>query len=512
MSFTPASKQHGLPRRAGILLHPTSLPSRHGIGDLGPAATRFLDFLAECGAKLWQTLPLGPVGYGNSPYAARSAFAGNPLLISLELIHDDGLLTDEELSSLPVQESGLTDFDTASRYKLSALRTAHERLQSSRHRDDFLEFRQREAGWLDDWTLYAAASDAFGKRAWTNWEPTIARRAPSAIDRWNRALEGEIDFQRFLQWAFFRQWDRLRALARERDIQIVGDLPIFVAHDSADVWSRPELFQLDGAGNPTVVAGVPPDYFSETGQRWGNPLYRWDVLDSLGYEWWRDRIAMSLRLFDLLRIDHFRGFQACWEIPATEETAINGRWASGPGKVLFESLERSLGRLPILVEDLGIITPEVGALRDELGYPGMKVLQFAFDSGPDNPFLPYSYHSNTVVYTGTHDNDTTRAWYAQAPEHTRDAVRRYCARAGDDVAWDFIRLALASVSDTAIVPLQDVLNLGGSARMNCPGTADGNWSWRYQPDDLQPSTAERFHGLVEIYGRLPELRQKAREE
>ncbi|GIW06033.1 MAG: 4-alpha-glucanotransferase [Dehalococcoidia bacterium] len=492
-------------RRAGVLLHPTSLPGPHGIGDLGDVVDDWIAFLDAAGARLWQILPLGPVGYGNSPYAALSAFAGNPLLISLDRLAEAGLLTARELADVPGSREGPVDFQAVQEAKSAALALAHVRFAAGGgDHDAFGDFVRQQQGWLEDWALYAALREHFDHRPWTEWEPALRRREPETLATWRDRLARRIEYHRFVQWVFFEQWNRVRRLAHARGIQILGDVPIFVAHDSADVWARPEIFSLDEDGKALVVAGVPPDYFSATGQRWGNPLYRWDVLAERSYDWWIERLRATLALVDLVRLDHFRGFESYWEIPADEPTAINGRWRPGPGRAFFRAMEQALGTLPIVVEDLGLITPEVSALRDELGYPGMKVLQFAFTNDPANPYLPFHYERNTVVYTGTHDNDTTAGWYASADEAERDLVRRYLGVAGTDIAWDFIRLALSSVAELAIAPLQDLLSLGSEARMNLPGKPEGNWSWRVAPSALRPEIAARFRELCRLYGRLGE--------
>jgi 4-alpha-glucanotransferase len=492
-------------RRAGILLHPTSLASRHGIGDLGERADEWIEFLAAAGARLWQILPLGPLGYGASPYAALSAFAGNPLLISLDRLVDDGWLTAAEAAAVPGSEAGPVDYRVVHQAKPAALALAHARfVASGRQPDAYRAFVAREAGWLEDWALFAALREHFTDRPWTAWEPAVRRRQPEALVAWRERLAQRIEYHRFVQWVFFEQWGRVRHLANTRGIQILGDLPIFVAHDSADVWARPEIFALDERGQPTVVAGVPPDLFSATGQRWGNPLYRWEVLAERGYDWWVERLRATLAMVDLVRIDHFRGFESYWEVPADEATAVKGVWRPGPGKAFFDAMERALGALPIVVEDLGLITPEVTALREALGYPGMRVLQFAFNNGPANPYLPFHYERSAVVYTGTHDNDTTVGWYAAAGEEERDLVRRYLGVSGTDIAWDLIRVALSSVAEVAVAPLQDLLSLGSEARMNVPGQLEGNWTWRVAPGALRPEVAARFRGLCHLYGRLGE--------
>jgi len=490
-------------RSSGLLLHLTSLPGPHGIGDLGHEAYRFVDFLAEAEQRLWQILPLGPTGYGNSPYAARSAFAGNSLLVSLDLLRDEGLIDDADLLPTPEFPQDRVDFAAVERFKMEALGRAAERFgadASPARRAAFDAFKHQNARWLHDFALFMALQGSHGG-AWQTWGEGLARRKPDALAEARGMLAASVDVHAFAQFAFAEQWSALRSYAAERGVRIVGDIPIFVALDSADVWAQPELFLLDDRGFPTVVAGVPPDYFSATGQRWGNPLYRWDAIAATGYTWWINRFRAMLRLVDIIRIDHFRGFQGHWEIPAEHPTAEHGRWVSGPGRDLFQAARRALGDLPIIVEDLGVITPDVVALREELGYPGMKVLQFAFGSGPSNPFLPHNFERNAVVYTGTHDNDTTVGWFRTAPETERHYALEYLCGDGESVAWDMIRVALASVADTAIAPVQDVLSLGPEARMNFPGTAEGNWSWRLGPGQLTGEHAEKLARMAQAYGR-----------
>lgn len=490
-------------RQAGVLLHPTSLPGRHGIGDLGAVAGQFLQFLAAAGARLWQVLPLGPAGTGNSPYACRSAFAGNPLLIALDDVAQMGLLTPEDLDTVPVTESGPVTYDAVKSAKGRALRLAynHFREDARGFGEELTEFCRSQRYWLDDWALFEALSECNPGKPWPAWDSRLAGRDPAALDRARQELADAVPFHRFVQWLFFRQWHALRRRANELGIQVVGDIPIFIAHDSADVWARQDLFYLDDAGNPTVVAGVPPDYFSATGQRWGNPLYRWDVIRGEGYAWWIERLRSSFELVDLLRIDHFRGFDSYWEIPADEMTAVNGCWRPGPGRHIFDVMEQALGGLPIIVEDLGENTESTIALRDALGYPGMKVMHFAFDGDSSNPFLPFNYERNFVAYTGTHDNNTTAGWYAEQDEQTRDRIRRYLRTDGGDIAWDLIRCVLSSVAQRAVIPLQDLLSLGKEARMNVPGHASGNWTWRVERHQLSSSVAGRFREMVHVYGR-----------
>jgi 4-alpha-glucanotransferase len=494
-------------RRSGILLHPTSLPGRWGVGDLGAPAHAFVDFLAAAGQQLWQVMPLGPTGYGDSPYQGFSAFAGNPLLVSLDLLLDAGLLADEDLAGAPLFPDAAVDYGTVIPFKQALLRCSFERFTAGAtpgQRQEFADFRARTHSWLNDYTLFAALKAAHGGAEWSTWEPAIRLRDPEAIDRWTHELYNELQFHAYLQFLFYSQWGRLKRYANRRGVRIIGDIPIFVAYDSADVWTNPEIFFLDAEGKPTVVAGVPPDYFSATGQLWGNPLYRWDALAHQGYRWWIERFRTALTQVDIARIDHFRGFAAYWEVPAGEATAINGRWVSGPSMALFEAVGAELGQLPIIAEDLGLITPDVEALRDKLGFPGMTVLQFAFSGNAQDPYLPHNYRRHCVVYSGTHDNDTTAGWWASAAPHERTQVQVYLGRDGSDISWDFIRLALASVAETAIVPLQDVLALGSAARMNTPGRAAGNWSWRYTPDMLSPQVTDRLRTLTELYGRAPD--------
>jgi 4-alpha-glucanotransferase len=493
-------------RKSGLLLHPTSLPSRWGIGDLGVPAYEFVDFLAATGQQLWQVMPLGPTGYGDSPYQGFSAFAGNPLLISFDILLNEGLLAERDLAGAPYFDDRVVDYGTVIPFKLGLLRRSFEQFKHTAtpaQRDEFAYFREQQRAWLADYALFAALKQAHDGANWSDWDPAIARREPAAVGEWGSRLSGETEFHAYMQWQFFRQWGALKQYANVRAIEIIGDIPIFVAYDSADVWANREIFALDRAGQPTVVAGVPPDYFSVTGQLWGNPLYRWDVLAQTGYRWWIERFRAALSLVDIVRLDHFRGFAAYWAVPAGEPTAVNGTWLDGPGAALFEAARAELGQLPIVAEDLGLITPDVEELRDRLNFPGMKVLQFAFGSGPAEPYQPHNYSRHCVVYTGTHDNDTTAGWWRTAAEHERRNVQLYLGRDGSDISWDFIRVALASVADTAIIPLQDVLGLDSVGRMNTPGRAVGNWSWRYLPGMIQGHVVDRLRTLTYMYGRTP---------
>jgi 4-alpha-glucanotransferase len=493
------------PRRSGILLHPSSLPSRWGIGDLGITAYEFVDFLIAAGQQLWQVMPLGPTGYGDSPYASFSAFAGNPLLISIDRLRDDGLLTDADLMDVPFFSDAHVDYGATLHWKLPLLQRSSERFMadaSAEQQRQFDDFRSRNASWLTDYTLFAALKQEHNNASWNTWAPAIARHEPAAVAQWSHELRDQVRFHSYLQFQFFNQWQQLKSYANQHDISIIGDIPIFVAYDSADVWAHPDSFALNADGTPTVIAGVPPDFFSATGQRWGNPLYRWEVLAQQGYAWWIERFRTTLKLVDIMRLDHFRGFAAYWEVPADQETAINGRWVAGPGAALFEAVRTALGTLPIIAEDLGLITPDVEELRDQFDFPGMKVLQFAFGGAADDPFLPHNYGTHCVVYTGTHDNDTTAGWWQSTSERERTHAQLYLGSDGSDISWDFIRLALASVAEMAIIPLQDVFSLGNEARMNIPGNASGNWGWRYTNSMLNQQVIERLGTLTRLYGRV----------
>jgi 4-alpha-glucanotransferase len=502
-------------RASGILLHVTSLPGRYGIGDFGPAAYEFADFLVRADQKLWQLLPLVPVGHGYSPYSSPSTFAINPLLISPDLLLENGLLEEGDLDPLPLLPASQVDFAAVISYKSRLLRAAHFRFEAAdpaEMRDAFSAFCERESTWLNDYALFMAIRARFDDVQWTEWPKELRDRDANALRNASDGMAGEVEQHRFWQFIASDQWSRLRGYCNDRDIRVVGDIPIYVAHDSADVWAHPDLFQLDAGGEPTVVAGVPPDYFSKTGQRWGNPIYRWDVMEERGYEWWTRRLQSVLQQVDVVRLDHFRGFEAYWEVPAAEPTAIKGRWAKGPGADLFETLRRRLGSMPIIAEDLGLITPEVVELMQQYGFPGMAVLQFAFDNDADDKFLPHNFHRNLVAYSGTHDNDTVHGWY-QSDLSTQDAqqveqARRFCrdylnVSTGNehDLHWRFIRALAMSVADSVVFPLQDVLGLGTEARMNVPGEATGNWSWRFEPDVLTDVVSETLRRITVNCGR-----------
>lgn len=493
-------------RASGLLLHPTSLPGRFGIGDLGPAAYRWVDFLSAAGQKLWQVLPLGQTGYGDSPYQCFSAAAGNTYLVSPEKLAEDGLLTAADLQAAPTFPVDRVDFGPVIQWKLKLLDLVHQRFLDGAGtkglHGEYDAFREAEKAWLDDYALFMALKDTHGGKVWNTWETPLAKHDEKTLKRVLATLEVQVDSQRFRQFLFFRQWEALKAYVTKAGIRIVGDVPIFVAYDSADVWAHPELFLLDQNGRCTHVAGVPPDYFSPTGQLWGNPLYRWDVLQKTNYAWWIARFRAALRWVDILRLDHFRGFEAYWAVPAKETTAEKGKWRKGPGVGFFEVVQKELGGLPVIAEDLGDITPEVDRLRLHFHLPGMKILQFSFCGKADHMYLPHNVETNCVIYTGTHDNNTSRGWYAtDANDAERDLYRRYCARDGRDVAWDLIRLAWASVANTAIAPLQDILNLGGEARMNTPGRAMGNWAWRFRSEQLNDGTVRGLRELTELFGR-----------
>ncbi|MGL4608992.1 MAG: 4-alpha-glucanotransferase [Trueperaceae bacterium] len=492
-------------RRSGLLLHPTSLPGKYGIGTLGQDVFNWLNFLEAAGQRLWQVMPLGPTGYGDSPYQCFSAFAGNPYLINLEQLVHDNLLSESDLANAPSFPEDKVDYGPVISFKLDMLNKAFQHFSTSattEQRDRFNVFTQSKASWLEDFALFMACKEAHGGQSWNHWDADIRARKPKALSQWRSKLTDEISKQKFWQWLFFEQWTKVKNYANSKDIKIIGDIPIFIAYDSADAWSNPDLFYFDEGGNPTVIAGVPPDYFSATGQRWGNPLYRWDVMAKQNYAWWIERFKGTLELVDIVRVDHFRGFEAYWEIPAAEETAIKGAWVKAPGADLFKTVREVLGELPIIAEDLGVITPEVEKLRDDAGFPGMKVLQFAFAGDAADPYLPHNYPRNSVVYSGTHDNDTTKGWYAGTTEKERDFVRKYLARNDDNITWDFIRLAFASVADTAVAPLQDVLGLGSEGRMNTPGLASGNWNWRFTWEQLPYWIAPQLKEMAELYRRL----------
>jgi 4-alpha-glucanotransferase len=504
------------PRCSGILLHVTSLPGGHGIGDLGNSAHEFVEVLAESGQKIWQVLPMSPTGYGDSPYQCFSAFAGNPLTIDLTTLQEQGLLSRQDLTNAPPLPEGRVEYGPVIHFKQGLLRkAAHTFLVDGAHTDRgaFDTFCQNNADWLDDYALFMACKGVYKDAVWVHWDPGLRQRNSAALKEWQNKLSSETAIHKFAQFEFFRQWEKLRTHCSRRGISIMGDIPIYVAHDSADVWARPELFRLDEQGKPNAVAGVPPDYFSATGQLWGNPLYRWDVSAMSGHRWWIDRVRASLKLFDLVRLDHFRGFEAYWEIPASASTAAGGKWVKGPGAEFFQTLQTELNELPFVAENLGVITPEVEALRKQFGFSGMSLLQFAFGTDPQGPtFRPHAYSHDLVAYTGGHDNDTTVGWWtssgvgestrtAEDIRNERDFARAYLGFQNEPVNWVFIRTVLASVANIAIIPLQDALSLGSDARMNLPGTVSGNWRWRYKPKALTKEISEQLRRLTLLYDR-----------
>jgi len=491
-------------RRAGVLLHPTSLPSAFGIGDLGPAAHAYLDWLDAAGISWWQVLPLHPPGPGNSPYSATSTFAGNPLLISPALLLDDGLLVPDDLDDRPELTNEWVDFSAVIPWKRRIFRRAFDRfkLESGTMADELERFCASNEVWLEDYALFAALKAAFDGAAWYEWPHDLAMRDSDALNRWRTEHHDEIDYEIFVQLLFHRQWRALREHAADVGIGILGDVPIFVARDSAEVWAHPELFLMDDQRRPTVVAGVPPDYFSPTGQLWGNPLYDWSRMADDGYAWWIERLHHTLATVDLVRLDHFRGFAAYWEVPADATVATNGRWIEGPGRRFFDAVSEALGGLPFVAEDLGEITDDVVTLRDDLGLPGMAVLHFGFSTNPRSSFIPYSHTRNLVVYTGTHDNNTTLGWFLDdASDSERDLVRSYVGSSCAEVNWDLTRLAMGSVADLAVVPHQDLAGLGADCRMNTPAVAEGNWSFRLMPWMLDSGIRERLAEMVVTFGR-----------
>jgi len=503
------------PRSSGILLHPTSLPGAYGIGELGAEAHAFADFLRDAAQRMWQVLPLGPTGYGDSPYQCFSAFAGNPLLISLQDLVERGYLEAADLARKPGFSAGQVDFGAVISWKLPLLRKAFEnfRHQASGERQEFDAFCQRHSAWLDEFALFMALKDAHDLVIWTEWERDLALREPAALVRAGRELRDPIECNKFIQFVFERQWRELKAHCARNDIRVMGDLPIYVALDSADVWAHRELFDLNSDGTPRVVAGVPPDYFSATGQLWGNPIYRWQEHARTGYAWWIARFRRALEMLDLVRLDHFRGFEAYYEIPAGEVTAVKGAWVKGPGAPLFQALKSALGELPIIAENLGVITPPVEALRKQFDFPGMAILQFAFGNDPQAPsFRPHNYTHHLVAYTGTHDNDTAVGWWnskagagsvrtAEDVQAEMAFARRYLNVDGGEINWAMIRTLLASVAHTVLFPLQDVLGIGSEGRMNLPGSSSGNWRWRFRQGSLTPQIAARLKEWATTYER-----------
>jgi 4-alpha-glucanotransferase len=502
------------PRASGILLHPTSLPARGGIGDFGPEAYAFADFLAAAKQGLWQVLPLGPLGYGNSPYSSTSAFAGNPLLISLERLAERGWIERGEIALS--KEVGPVDYSYVFHQKLPLLFSAARNFAHSASgnvRSRYENFCRQNQWWLDDFVLFDGLRARFKLKSWNSWPRELVHRDPVAMEKAHEEMIEELDVRRAVQFFFFEQWQALRSYCAQRSIRVAGDIAIFVNFDSADVWTHPNLFRLNSELNPEVIAGVPPDFFSKEGQRWGNPLYRWDVMHERGYAWWIDRMRWATHNFDYVRLDHFRGFSQFWEILAEEPTAINGRWVDGPKDDLFVKLREALGGLPFFAEDLGHITPDVHALRERLKIPGMAVLQFGFGDVGAHMYLPHTFSKEKVVYTGTHDNDALLGWWESgATDHERQQVQAYLGRCEDGVNWAMIRAACSSVASLCVVPLQDVLGLGSEARMNVPSSGEGNWRWRFGADALRPELGTKLATLAEVCDRLPEPLPKVDDE
>lgn len=493
-----------LPRKSGILLHPTSLPGPDGIGDLGPECYHWIDFLWESRCSLWQILPLGPTGYGDSPYQCFSAFAGNPYLISPTLLLEQRLLRREDFLDRPEFPTDHVDFGIVIEWKTTILDRAFRNFKKSRSlklRQSYQQFCAEHSDWLEDFSLFMAIKEVHGGGSWDNWPENLRLRQAATLNQFKSAQSNTIEKHKFRQFLFFSQWNNVKEYAQQRGIQIIGDIPIFIAYDSADVWANPELFHLGKDSRPTRVAGVPPDYFSPTGQLWGNPLYRWSVHKKQGFSWWIKRFKAVLKTVDIVRLDHFRGFAGYWEIPAGMPTAEIGRWVKGPGKSFLKAIYHAFNGLPIIAEDLGLITPDVIELRDSFNLPGMKILQFGFSDTPDNPFLPHNYPVNCVAYTGTHDNDTSLGWFESAPEAEKDLCRRYLARSGENITFDLIRELWKSPAAFAICPLQDFLGLGTEARMNYPGRSAGNWCWRYLPSSINSELRDRIRELNYLYSR-----------
>ena len=493
-------------RSSGILFHPTSLPGKYGIGTLGKEAYAFIDFLKKSRQKLWQIFPLGPTGYGDSPYQSFSSFAGNPYLIDFDLLIEAHLLSEEDLRDVFFGDNEeYIDYGAIYNQKYPLLRKAYENFKSSDNhemRENLEDFKRENASWLNDYSLYISLKNHFNGLPWNEWAHDIKNREHGAMEHYKNELADDIEYHNFIQFLFFKQWGDVKRYANENGIKIIGDIPIFVAADSSDAWANPEIFLFDEERKPVKVAGVPPDYFSATGQLWGNPLYNWQKLKETNYSWWVERVRANLSTCDIIRIDHFRGFEAYWAIPYGDDTAINGQWEPGPGIDLFNAIKSQLGELPIIAEDLGLMTQGVIDLREATGFPGMKILGFAFDSGEENDYLPHTYTKNCVVYTGTHDNDTLIGWFQKAKEEDRQFARDYLnSRSDDEIHWDAIRGAWSSVANMAISPVQDFLGLGSEARINTPGVAAGNWQWRLRHEVLTDELAERIAKLTRVYSR-----------
>ena len=490
-------------RSSGILLHPTSLPGPNGSGDFGASAYHFVDWLVSAGQTMWQMLPLGNVGPCNSPYMSSSAFAGNLLLIDLNELGEHAWLAAEDLIPHAEFNSEKVNYELVIAYRMTRLKRASQRFFANKinYQVEFEAFCIAEKSWLDDYVLFMALNERFNGQNWGEWPAEFAQRDPNALAEARLLLASEIEFWQFCQWNFFRQWRKLKNYANTRGVSMIGDMPIFVAYQSADVWSRQSLFELGSDHMPTVIAGVPPDYFSATGQRWGNPLFRWSSHEQDNYAWWTERVKKSIEMFDVVRIDHFRGFAGYWEIPASEPTAINGKWMLGPGEKLFNAIRKALGVLPVIAEDLGVITPDVVALLDQFDLPGMRVLQFAFGGSADNPYLPHHFIKNMVVYVGTHDNDTTIGWFNSASAHERNFACKYLRTDGKEINWDLMHVASQSVADIAIYTMQDVAGLGSEQRMNMPGKSEGNWEWRFNWDQITNYHTDKLYEMSALHGR-----------
>ncbi len=495
-----------LKRAAGILLHPTSLPGKFGIGDLGPEAYKFVDFMVSAGQTIWQTFPLGPTGYGDSPYQCFSAFAGNPLLISPDLLKNEGYLSDKDLEYIPPFNPSSIDYGNVINYKKDLLKKAYGNFRASGKLVDneYPTFIAENAEWLNDYALFMATKDFHGGVVWTSWSEDIAFRKGKAVAEWTAKLKEDVDYQIFLQYHFFKQWLDVKKYANDKGIELVGDCPIFIAYDSADLWANKELFSVDEKGKLETCAGVPPDYFSETGQLWGNPLYRWDVMEKDNFKWWQKRILSLFKISDVVRIDHFRGFEAFWEIPGDAVTAQKGRWVKAPGDKLFSVIRKNLGTVPIIAEDLGIITKEVAELRDKYEFPGIRIMQFAFGPDGEKRFLPHNFDKNCVVHTGSHDNDTTRGFFDKEKQGNTEAFRhaqKYLDYYSEDMTFQMIKAAYSSVANTVVIPMQDMLNLGTEARMNFPGKLGGCWAWRFTWDMIPHNLASTYAELAKLYER-----------
>ena len=491
-------------RSSGVLLHPTSLPGPYGIGDLGPSAYQWIDFLSESGTGLWQVLPLGPTGYGDSPYQCFSAFAGNPYLVSPDTLLQEGLIHANDLVEVPKFPADKVDFGKVIYWKLDLLNRSYLQFQNKSDKSlqkDFNTFCEKQANWLNDYATFMALKESQGGKPWSEWPATLRDRDSGALETFQKENDFAVQRQMYLQFLFFRQWNELHLYANQKGVRIIGDIPIFIAHDSADAWTQRELLDLDQTGQPSVVAGVPPDYFSPTGQLWGNPLYRWEIHARDGFKWWMDRFRSAYSMVDIIRLDHFRGFAGYWEIPASEKTAENGRWVPGPGAAFFQKVHEVFDDLPIIAEDLGDITPDVNQLLEQFNFPGMRILVFAFNSGESNEFLPHHYPENCIVYTGTHDHDTAVGWFKRIEEGERSFAQRYLNSSGEEIAWDLIQAAWSSAAVFAIAPLQDLLNLDNQARMNYPGNPSGNWTWRFDKSDLTPALKKRLVEVNYLYGR-----------